>query len=119
MPQVSRISAACSGVISQSGSGPVKCCQGNVVANEPLRIKGVTQNLLHATRMLRKAPRFHLLVALILALGIGANTSICTPVNAALLGPLPDHASSRLVVGNDEATGNVWPQAFFPFSRST
>jgi hypothetical protein len=42
----------------------------------------VTQNLLHATRMLRKAPRFNLLVALILALGIGANTSICTPVNA-------------------------------------
>jgi hypothetical protein len=46
--------------------------------------------------MLRKAPRFNLLVALILALGIGANTSICTPVNAALLGPLPYQDSSRL-----------------------
>jgi hypothetical protein len=66
--------------------------------------------------MLRKAPRFHLLVALILALGIGANTSICTPVNAALLRPLPYHDSSRLVVGNDEATGNVWASSLL--SRS-
>jgi putative ABC transport system permease protein len=47
--------------------------------------------------MLRKAPRFNLLVALILALGIGANTSIFTLVNAALLRPLPYHDSSRLV----------------------
>lgn len=57
----------------------------------------VWQDLKFACRTLVKAPAFTAVVVLSLALGIGANTTIFTILNAVLLSPLPMERSSELV----------------------
>jgi putative ABC transport system permease protein len=54
-------------------------------------------------RALLKQPRFTIVAALTLALGVGASTAIFSVVNGVLLRPLPFPDSDRLV--------NVWSQA--------
>src|SRR5262245_56528074 len=55
------------------------------------------QDLKYGIRLLLKTPAFTVTAALSLALGIGANTTIFTLVNAVLLNPLPLEEPSRLV----------------------
>jgi predicted permease len=55
------------------------------------------QDLRYGLRVLAKSPLFNLVAAVSLALGIGANTTIFTLVDAVFLNPLPVHQPSRLV----------------------
>jgi predicted permease len=55
------------------------------------------QDVRYAIRMLTKNPAFSFVAILSLALGIGANTTIFTVVNAILLNPLPVKNVARLV----------------------
>ena len=56
------------------------------------------QDLRFSFRILRKQPRFALVAAACLAIGIGANTSIFSLLNALLLRNLPVDGADRLVV---------------------
>ncbi|HUF27912.1 MAG TPA: ABC transporter permease, partial [Gemmatimonadaceae bacterium] len=61
----------------------------------------VIQDVRYAARRLWQQPAFSLSVVLVLALGIGATTSMFSAVDAALLRPLPFHRDDQLVVLHD------------------
>jgi len=71
------------------------------------------QDLRYGARMLRRNPGFTAVVALTLALGIGANTAIFSVIQAAL-SPLPIAHPDRVVVAWTESPKRDWHQ--FPAS---
>src|SRR3984957_20231713 len=72
-------------------------------------MSALLQDLRFALRLLIKNPGFALMTAIIMALGIGANTAIFSIVNKVLLEPLPFRDADRVV--------QIWhtpPQSSFP-----
>src|SRR5262245_40453800 len=71
------------------------------------------QDVRYALRMILKAPGYALITILTLALGIGANTTIFSWINASLLNPVPGIANPSEVVALSLSPDPVNP---FPFT---
>jgi putative ABC transport system permease protein len=63
-----------------------------------MRVETLWQDIKYGLRMLRRSPGFAVLVVLILAIGISANTAVFSVVNAVMLKPLPYKDADRLVI---------------------
>lgn len=68
-----------------------------MVLQRGCKVEYFWQDVRHGARVLRKSPGFSAVAILSLALGIGANTTIFTVVNAILLHPLPVKDISQVV----------------------
>jgi predicted permease len=61
-------------------------------------VDALTQDVRYGLRMLRRQPGFSMLVVLLVAIGVGANTAVFSFVDAVLLRRLPYADADRLVV---------------------
>ena len=66
--------------------------------SRPRVLLGVLSDVLFAARMMRKAPLFTAVAVVTLALGVGANTTIFSVINATVLKTLPFPEPDRLVL---------------------
>jgi predicted permease len=75
-------------------------------------MSSIWQDVRYSLRMIAKAPGFAVIAILTLALGIGANTTIFSWVNSALLNPVPGLASPNEVVALTLSNPGENPFAF-------
>jgi predicted permease len=70
-------------------------------------IENFLRDFRYTLRGLKKERGFTLIVLLLIAIGIGLNTTVFSLVNTVLLRPLPFAASDRLVVISNDASGRA------------
>ena len=75
------------------------------------------QDVQYSRRVIAKAPGFAAIAILTLALGIGANASIFSVINAILFRPLPMERGSELVSLNGTLAGEITPFLSYPNYR--
>ena len=68
-------------------------------------VESIAADIKYAARTLRRSPAFTAIVAITLALGIGANTAIFSVVRGVLLKPLPHRDGDRLMYLRQSADG--------------
>jgi len=78
-------------------------------------MRTIWQDIRYSMRMLIKSPAFTVVVLVILAIGIGANTSIFSVVNAVMLRPLPYPDADRLVCLYEHTKWGDWGPAHGAF----
>jgi predicted permease len=72
-------------------------------------VESLLQDVRYAVRVLRREPGFTLSVILVLGLGIGANVSTFTVLNALLLRSLPvGHPEQLVTIGDPDAVESNW-----------
>jgi hypothetical protein len=72
-------------------------------------VEDTIQDLRFAARLLAKDRWFTLAVVIVLTLAIGANATVFTLVNAALLRELPFERAEEIVSLGTRDTCNLWP----------
>ncbi|HVH87379.1 MAG TPA: ABC transporter permease, partial [Terriglobales bacterium] len=75
-------------------------------------VDNLARDFRHAARTLLRDPGFTLVVMLVMAVGIGANTAMFTVVRSVLLKPLPFPEPGRLVMLYERTTGGRYPFQF-------
>ena len=77
------------------------------------------QDVQYALRMIAKAPGYAAITILTLALGIGANTTIFSWINASLLNPVPGLKNPREVVALSlNVQAGITPRTWSPHTSS-
>ena len=72
-------------------------------------VEGILRDLNHAARALAHAPGFAIMAILVMALGIGANTTLFTVVRSVLLKPLPFADPDHLVMLYERSSVAEYP----------
>jgi putative ABC transport system permease protein len=86
------------------------------VVESPSWFAGLTNDARYAARLLRRQPRFALLVIVMMALGIGATTTLFSVTYGVLVKPLPWPSGEQLVVLEETRGGH--PPRFGAFTNT-